>query len=162
VACLPAVLAGEAPTYIRFNPTPARERHLPYALGRAEVGGEEGGVALLTCGFLHAEAVRAAALLRARGMPVRVLNLRSLKPLDEGALLEAARTSELLVTLEDHFRTGGLFTAVAEVFLLKRLSPRVLPLALEERFFKPLLLPELLEHEGFSARAIADRVLEAL
>lgn len=162
MACLGPILVSDAPTYVRYNATPAAAAHAPFVLGRAETDGEAGGVALLTYGFLHREAVRAAAILRARGVPVRLVNLRSLKPVDERALLAAARESELVVTLEDHFRTGGLFTIAAETYVTRRLRPRLLPLALEERFFKPLPLDDLLEHEGFTARAIADRILEEL
>jgi transketolase len=162
VDCLGPILASNAPTYVRYNPTPAAAAHTPFVLGRAEIEGAAGRVALLTYGFLHREAVRAAAILRSRGVPVRLVNLRSLKPIDEAALVAAARESELVVTLEDHFRTGGLFTIAAETFLTRRLRPRLLPLSLEERFFKPLPLEDLLEHEGFTARAIVDRILEEL
>jgi transketolase len=161
-AALPVLLAGDAPTYVRYNPSPSVSPHPPFALGRAETRGEPGGIALVTYGLLWREAVRAADILRGRGVPVRLVNLRTLKPHDEDALLDAATETELVVTLEDHFQAGGLYTLAAETFLSHRLAPRVLSLALRERFFTPAPLGDVLAHEGFTAARIAERVLEAL
>jgi transketolase len=57
---------------------------------------------------------------------------------------------------------GGLHSAVAELLVRERTLGRHLPLALGGRWFKPALLPELLDLEGFSAARLADRVEEAL
>jgi transketolase len=163
VAALPAAVESGRPTYVRYNARPAAVHHVaPFALGRAEVLSEGDGVALLTSGFLLAEADRARVLLEARGVGVRLVNLRSLDPVDEAAIREAAARTELLVTIEDHFRTGGLATIVAEVLLRARTAPRVLSLALDDRWFEPLLLRDVLVREGFTGRRIAERVLDAL
>jgi transketolase len=163
VAALPSILASPGPCYIRYVGGPARVRHqAPYVLGQAEVLAEGGDVALLSYGYLVGEVARAAELLAAVGIKARVLNLRSLVPLDEEAVLRAARETSLLVTVEDHFLTGGLHSIVAELMLRRRLAPRVLPLALDNRWFRPALLPEVLEGEGFSPSKIADRVRRAL
>ncbi len=159
---LPAILESGLPTYVRFNPLPPALPHAGFVLGRAEVVGEAGGVALVTYGLLWREAVQAAVLLRARGVAVRTVNMSTLKPHDEGALLAAAAECELLVTLEDHFQSGGLYTLAAESFLAHRLAPQVLSLALRERFFPPAALGDVLAHEGLTAACIAERVLEAL
>jgi transketolase len=85
-----------------------------------------------------------------------------LKPIDEGAVVESARASELVVTLEDHFLVGGLHSIVAELFVRRGLLRRVLPIAFEERWFKPAMLENVLEYEGFTGGAIARRILKAL
>src|SRR5213076_2151313 len=131
-------------------------------LGAAEVLSEGHDVALLSYGLLVGEAVRAAELLSERGVRARVLNLRSLVPLDEEAVLRAARETGLLVTVEDHFLIGGLHSILAELMLRHRLAPRVLPLALERRWFRPALLPDVLEAEGFAPAKIADQIVAAL
>ena len=56
----------------------------------------------------------------------------------------------LTVTLEDHFLTGGLYSIVAELCLREGVTGKVLPFALKERWFSPGLLPDVLEHEGFT------------
>ncbi len=163
VALLPALLASPEPAYVRYNASvPALEHTTPFELGRAEVFGDGTDVALLTFGFLLEHASRAAELLRARGVGVRLVNLRSLKPLDERALLAAAREARLVVTIEDHFKTGGLYSILAETLLRERTTARALPIALEERWFEPATLPRVLEHEGFTGEKLAARVFREL
>ena len=164
LAGLPAVLADPAPWYIRYCDRPPVTAHAPFAVGRAEVfhAGERDHVALLASGALFREAWEGAAVLRADGYAVRVLNVRSVKPLDQQAVLEAARRALLLVTIEDHFETGGLYTAVAETLIRHGGSARVLPISCGERWFTPALLPDVLTDAGFTADAIARRVRSAL
>ena len=104
----------------------------------------------------------ARELLQAQGKSVGLLNLRSLKPLDEAALLDVVRRGSLIVTVEDHFLTGGLYSILAEVLLRHQLTARVLPLALEERWYRPGRLSAVLEHEGFTGQHIARRIAAAL
>ncbi|HEV8551657.1 MAG TPA: transketolase C-terminal domain-containing protein [Polyangiaceae bacterium] len=163
VELLPAVLASPEPAYIRYNTAaPAVEHTAPFAIGRAEILSEGSDVALLTYGFLLEHVERAARLLTERGLGVRLVNVRSLKPVDERALVRAAQESRLLVTIEDHFRTGGLYSIVAETLLAHGVAARTLPIALEERWFRPATLPRVLEHEGFTGERLAERVSAAL
>lgn len=160
---LPAILDDPGPCYVRYNALPPAVEHSePFALGKAEVLSAGEGVGILTYGLLLREAVEAKAILEDRGIPVRLVNLRSLKPVDEAAILEAARKTWLLVTLEDHFLSGGLHTLVAELMLRHRVSPRTLPIALDERWFKPAPLRDVLLYEGFTGAAVAQRILDAL
>jgi transketolase len=161
VVSLPEVLQDPSPCYIRFNSRKGSVPHEPFAFGRAEVLSQGGDVTLLTYGFLVEEALKAQALLAGQGVSVRLVHLRSLKPADEGAIL-ASSGSPLVVTLEDHFETGGLYSLVAEVFLRHGVTARVLPLALPERWFVPAALGDVLGHEGFSAERIAAGIVAAL
>ena len=163
VEMLPAIVKSPDPAYIRYNASrPAVEHTAPFAIGEAEVLSDGSDVALLTFGFLLEHVKRAAEILTARGVGVRLVNLRTLKPIDERIVVRAARDARLLVTVEDHFRTGGLFSIVAETLLLQRVTAKTLPLALDERWFRPATLPRVLEHEGFTGEKIATRVLWAL
>jgi len=94
-------------------------------------------------------------------LSVRVVNMRMLKPVDEREILRAARETALVVTVEDHFRTGALATILAETLMQNNLSVRVLPMALE-KWFKPALLDDVLSYEGFTGPQIAERVLKFL
>ncbi|HTQ02910.1 MAG TPA: transketolase C-terminal domain-containing protein [Polyangiaceae bacterium] len=162
VAMLPALMASPEPAYVRYNASKPAVTHEPFEIGRAEVFGDGSDVAFLTFGFLLEHVAQAAELLRARGVGVRVVNLRSLKPIDERVLVKAAREARLVVTVEDHFRTGGLHSILAETLLRERTTARTLPIALEERWFKPATLPRVLEHEGFTGEKLAARVHWAL
>ena len=160
---MPAIIASRAPSYVRFCGTkPAVEHRAPFEIGKAETLSEGSDVTLLTYGFLLREAVTARAILEARGLSVRLVNLRSLKPIDEKVLLRAAQETRLLVTIEDHFLTGGLFSILAETLLRARMTCPVLPMALDERWFKPGRLDDVLVHEGFTGEQIAQRVRGAL
>jgi transketolase len=160
---LEAVMSDPAPWYLRYHATPAvTPHHAPFEIGKAEGFAEGTDVTLLTYGLLFGQCFQAAELLRAAGLSVGLVNLRTLKPVDVPVILAAAGHSTLLVTVEDHFRTGGLFSILAEVLLTAGVAVPVLPLALDERWFKPALLPDVLAYEGFSAPAIADRVQRRL
>ena len=162
VGMLPAILKSPDPAYVRYNASKPVVEHAPFSIGQAEIFGTGTDVALLTFGFLLEHVKRAAELLEARGVGVRLVNLRSLKPIDERAVVRAARDARLLVTIEDHFRTGGLYSIVAETLLAQRLTAKTLPIALEERWFRPATLPRVLEHEGFTGEKLAARVFWAL
>ena len=160
---LPEVLASPHPTYVRFVAGPARVAHTTtFAFGRAEQLADGHHVTLASYGFLVPEVLAAAALLEARGISARVLNLRTLAPIDEAALLEAARETGALVTIEDHLVTGGLFSITAELFVRHGVGTPVVPIALEDRWFRPALLADVLRTEGFTAAQLAARIERAL
>jgi transketolase len=155
------LLRDDRPGYVRYNPHPALIEHQPFTIGRAEVVHEGQEIAILTYGFLLREALIAHRILSAAGRSVRLVNLRMLKPVDEAELLRAAEC-RLVVTIEDHFKTGGLYSILAETLLGEQRTARVLPIALEERWFKPALLDRVLEHEGFTGEQLAARIEAAL
>ena len=162
LAMLPAIWASPAPAYVRINTRPATYEHAPFEMGKAEIVAEGTDVTILTYGMLFEQTLVARELLQAQGKSVGLINLRSLKPVDEAALLEVARRGSLIVTVEDHFITGGLYSILAEVLLRNQLTARVLPLALEERWYRPGRLSAVLEHEGFTGQHIAQRISTAL
>lgn len=91
--------------------------------------GDDDKLTLLAAGVTVHEALRAADSLARDGVPVRVVDLYSVKPVDERAVQEAARRTGCLVTVEDHHPQGGLGDAVAEVFSDGRPAPRMVRLA---------------------------------
>ncbi|TFF37240.1 transketolase family protein [Mucilaginibacter psychrotolerans] len=158
VKMLPAIWQSKRPAYTRINTRKTSYQHADYLPGKAEVIAEGSDVTILTYGLLFEQALIALDILKSEGLSVGLINMRSLKPVDEQAILNAAK-SNLVVTLEDHFLTGGLYSIVAEVLLKHRQTANVLPLALEERWFKPALLPDVLQHEGFTGKQIAEKIL---
>ncbi len=157
---LPAVLASERPFYIRHIARPAVIEHDPrFAIGQAEQVLDGNDVTILVYGFLFREAYEAALLLAAQGVSVRLLNMRTLKPVDETAVLRAARETKLLITVEDHFVTGGLFSIVSELLVRAGQITAVLPIALENRWFKPALLGDVLAYEGFTGPQLAQKIV---
>jgi len=144
---LPVIVASGRPAYVRYTAAEPAVEHLErFAIGRAEVLASEDGVSILSCGPSLRVADAARRILAARGVPVRLVNLRSLEPFDEDALVVAVRPAELVVTLESSLRRGGLYTILAETCLKHQLAPRVLPLW----------------HDVASGPRLAERILHAI
>ena len=156
------VFASPNPVYFRHIGHPAVVEHQPFEYGQAEQVMDGHDVTLLVYGLLFREAYGAAQMLAEEGLSVRLLNMRMLKPVDEAAILRAARETRLLVTIEDHFLTGGLYSIISEILVREQVMAPVLPLALDNRWFKPALLDEVLEHEGFTAAQIKAKIREKL
>jgi transketolase len=160
---LPAVLLSPAPWYIRYTDRPAAIRHDPrFEIGRAEMVTEGRDVGILVYGALFSEAYEATLRLQEAGLSVRLVNLRTVQPVDEVAVLETALSTRLVVTIEDHFQTGGLFSILAEILLRNHVTARTLSIGFPGRWFTPALLPEVLRAEGLTGPDIAARIRSAL
>lgn len=160
---LPTIWATPSPAYVRITTRPGTFLHRqPFEIGKAEVVAKGTDVTILVYGMLFEQALMAAQQLREAGHSVGLVNMRSLKPVDEQAILEACATSELVVTLEDHFLTGGLYSIVAETLLKHRSTAHVLPFALKEKWYKPGRLNEVLAYEGFTGPQLADAIAAQL
>jgi 1-deoxy-D-xylulose-5-phosphate synthase len=162
-ACLNFALRQDRPVAFRYprdETVPALHRKTsPFELGKA-VALRAGTDALLAAyGVMVPEALRAADLLAERGIRVGVLNARFAKPLDEEALAAALVDYPLLVTVEDHFVTGGFGSAVLE-FAARLPGPkaRVVCLGIPDRFLPHATRRRQLEWAGLSGDRIAARV----
>jgi transketolase len=162
VKMLPHIWSSPAPAYTRVNHKTSTYTHAPYLPGKAEVIGEGKDVTLLVYGFLFENALRAKELLEEKGLSAGLVNMRSLKPVDEEAIVQAALGSGHLVTIEDHLRTGGLYSIVAEVLLQRRLTATVTSLSLGERWFRPGLLNQVLETEGFTPEKMVTTIISTI
>lgn len=160
---LPHVLNSPSPFYIRFNNLKTVIRHTrEFAIGKAEVFSEGKDITILTYGLMLKEAIIAAALLTERGYRVGLVNLRTLKPIDESYIQKLFHETNCIVTIEDHFITGGLFSIVSELAVNQQISARIIPFALKNRWFKPALLPDVLQYERFKGELIAEDLLKCL
>ncbi len=116
-ALLRQAIALDGPVYFRMgrNPVPIiYEPSQKFILGKALTLAEGADVTLIACGIMVASALEAAQALAAKGIAARVLDMHTVKPLDEEAVLRAARETGAIVTAEDHTVVGGLGAAVAE------------------------------------------------
>lgn len=153
------VIDTESPCYIRYTTMkPALTHDRNFALGKAEKVFTGEDITILSYGALFEQSYLAAKALRDQGLSVGLLNLRMLKPIDENAILEAIRTSKVIVTVEDHFLTGGLATILSEICLRNRVAPQVLNIGFDNQWFRPALLRGVMDYEGLSAEKIAQKV----
>jgi transketolase len=157
-----AAAAFEGPVFIRISrmPVPALHRVDPrFEIGKAEILRPGQDAAIIANGVMVHQALAAAEALAREGVQARVINLSSLTPLDESAIVAAAATGAI-VTVEEHSVRGGLGGAVAEVVATKASCPmRILGF--------PGFLPTgsaewLMEHYGLTADGIAKAVRELL
>ncbi|MDR3611230.1 MAG: transketolase C-terminal domain-containing protein [Ignavibacteriaceae bacterium] len=145
-----------SPFYIRYNNLKPVVKHSPFEIGKAEVL-FEGDIMILTYGLLLKEALLAREILLSENISAGVINMRSLKPLDRETVSDYCRRSDLIVTLEDHFITGGLFSILSEMMVFENISCEIFPIGLKS-WFKPALLNDVLEYEGFTGKAIAHKI----
>lgn len=162
LAMMPEILRGEWPAYIRYTNRPAVVSHSDFVVGKAEVVADGGDVVILTYGLLLEQALEARQILSSEGISARVVNMRTLSPVDEECIRSAARSFRLMVTLEDHFAVGGLATIASEVLTAAGLFTRLLPIALNKKWFAPHLLAGVLKVEGFTGADIARTISSAL
>ena len=160
IKSLPKIFYDNSPCYIRYNNVKPLIEHEPFEIGKAEHFDDGNEIGILTYGFMFNEAYKAKEILELRGYSVRLINLRSLKPIDEKSILDLVESCTLTVTIEDHFLTGGLFTILAEILLKNKITTNVLPIALNDKWFKPALLNDVLQYEGFSADQLAEEISE--
>ena len=105
LAMLPAIWASPDPAYVRLIVRKTDFQHAPFQIGKAEVVSEGTDVTLLVYGYLFEETRQAAKILEAKGLSVGLVNMRSLKPVDEQIILDAPPGSKRLVTSVNHLRT---------------------------------------------------------
>ncbi|HBH97343.1 MAG TPA: transketolase [Candidatus Omnitrophica bacterium] len=106
------------PVFLRLGRAPVPTVTKPddaFTIGKANVLRHGADVAIIACGTMVAHALEAAARLARERIESRVINLHTIKPIDEDALIAAARETGAIVTVEEHTVLGGLGGAVAEV-----------------------------------------------
>lgn len=157
--CLQKIIESPNPFYIRFNNSePVTNHSDDFEIGKAEVVSTGNDITILVYGVLFSQAYIAKEILEKEGCSVGLANIRTPKPIDEDFILEVASSSKLIVTVEDHFTTGGLYSIIGEIFLRKKIMCDVLPIALGNRWFKPLLFNDILHNEGFTSAHIAEKI----
>lgn len=133
----------------------------PFQIGGSKVllESDDDEVAVVTAGITLHAAMEAADALRNDGVPVRVIDLYSIKPIDEMTLRSAADATGRIITVEDHYPEGGLGEAVRTA--LSNVPCRIVSLAVGKRPMSGQP-DELLEYEGISAAAIEAEIRRML
>lgn len=113
-----ALFQQSGPVYMRTGRSKVPQIYADdpdFAIGRANQLRDGDDVTIIACGLMVAAALDAAELLSQEGIEARVLDMHTIKPLDEAAVLRAARETKGIVTAEEHLLDGGLGAAVARV-----------------------------------------------
>ncbi len=115
---IPAILDLEGPVYLRYDRSVTPDfygRDYRYQLGKADVLREGTDVTIISSGIMLVQCLATADALREGGVSARVLNMHTIKPIDQEAVIRAAQETGRIVTVENHSIIGGLGSAVAEV-----------------------------------------------
>jgi len=160
---LPEILYSKSPFYIRFNNRKSIVLHNQnFETGKAEIISNGHDVTILTYGFMFEQSFLAKRILEKNGYSVGLINLRALKPIDSKEIIKALKSSDLVVTVEDHFITGGLYSIISEIITKEKIDANLFPIALQNKWFKPALINDLLEYEKFTAAHIALDIISTL
>jgi len=161
-----AAAKTDTPVYIRLarEKTPVMTtKDTPFEIGKAEVfwRGERPQVTIISCGALTYNALIAAKELSGEGISVTVINIHTIKPLDEETILELVKQTGAIVSVEEHQKKGGLGSAVAELLIQKHPVPMEM-VGVDDRFGQSGKPEELIEEYGLGISHIKDAVKKAL
>ncbi len=163
-----AVIAAynyNGPVYLRLSRLASPVFHDPetyrFQIGKGEKLTDGYDVAVVATGLMVSEALRAAVIAKRQGINVRVINLPTIKPLDEEIILTAARECRRIITVEEHNIIGGLGEAVCSL-LSEKLPCPVRRIGVQDQFGHSGPAAEVLRDYGLSAEAIANAIREVV
>jgi transketolase len=128
-----------------------------FELGKAHTLRDGGDATIIACGIMLKRALDAASALEREGISCRVLNLHTLRPLDEDAIVSAARETGAIVTAEEHQITNGMGSMVARVVAANEPVPMGY-VGMKDRYAESGKWDEVMEKYGLTAQAIAGEV----
>ncbi|OAT80237.1 transketolase family protein [Desulfotomaculum copahuensis] len=163
-AAVRAAAGMNGPVYIRLGRPGVpvlHEQSLDFKPGRAIKLRDGGDAAIFATGIMVSMALEAAEILTGEGIGVRVLDMHTIKPLDEAAVLQAAKETGAIVTAEEHSIIGGLGGAVAETVCASHPVP-VYRVGLSDVFGESGKPAELLERFGLTPARLVTAVQEVL
>ncbi|MBI1343215.1 MAG: transketolase family protein [Terrimonas sp.] len=116
-AATEAIADYEGPVYLRFGRPvwPIFTSDKPFTIGKAQQFSEGSDVSIFACGHMVWNAIQAGAILEEKGISVEVINIHTIKPIDEAAILASLSKTRCAVTVEEHNIIGGMGDAVAQV-----------------------------------------------
>lgn len=159
-----AVAEYVGPVAIRLSntavPTIYREDY-PFELGKAVTLMDGEDATIISTGVMLADSLEAAEILTREGIKVRLLDMHTLKPIDEEAIISASKETGAIVTVEDSSIIGGLGGAVAEVVVENSMAP-LRRVGIKDRFGQSGTVEELKEEYEISARHIVQAVRELI
>jgi len=160
-----AIADWPGPVYLRLGRYPVPrllDGGYRFEIGKAKVVREGSDVALFATGHMVWKALDAADLLAKERIEVRVINVSTIKPLDEAAVREAAGRAALVVSVEEHSVIGGLGSAVAECISEIGHAPPLLRLGVRDEFGESGLAEELLGLHRLTGPRIAEDIRSVL
>lgn len=162
-AAVKAAYEHEGPVYLRFGrlaiPVINDCEDYKFEIGKGVVLREGKDVTLIATGLEVAQAVEAAEKLAADGIEAKVINIHTIKPIDEDLIVAAAKETGKVVTIEEHSVIGGLGSAVCDV-LSEKAPTKVMKIGINDVFGESGAALELIKKYGLDAESIYKKVKE--
>lgn len=159
-----AIADHHGPVYLRFgrpsvpNFTPADQ---VFEIGKAVMLNEGSDVTIIATGHLVWKAIEAGEQLEAMGISAEIINIHTIKPIDEKAILNSLKKTGCVVTAEEHNRIGGLGDAVAQVLSVNLPSPQEY-VAVNDSFGESGTPEQLMKKYGLEAANIVEAVQKVM
>ena len=162
-AAVKAAYKHEGPVYLRFGrlavPVINDREDYKFELGKGVVLREGKDITLIATGLPVAETLEAAEKLAADGIDAKVINIHTIKPLDEELIVEAAKETGKVVTIEEHSVIGGLGSAVCDV-LSEKAPTKVLKIGINDTYGESGPAVELVKKYVLDAESIYKKIKE--
>lgn len=157
-----SVASINAPVYMRLtgnlNMPIVYDQPYDFKIGKGITLRQGSDIALIATGSMVYEAIRAAVMLSGEGIEATVINMHTLKPIDED-VINQQRDKKLIVTIEEHSVIGGLGSAVSEVLSEKGNAPAIMKIGINDEFVHPSDYVTLLEKCGLTAEQISKKIM---
>ncbi|PTQ95613.1 transketolase [Mucilaginibacter yixingensis] len=159
-----AIAEYEGPVYLRFGRpvvpifTDADQK---FEIGKAWMVNEGKDVSIIATGHLVWEAIKAGEILEQEGIDAEIINIHTIKPLDEEAILKSVAKTGCVVTAEEHNRLGGLGDSVAHVLATNNPTPQEF-VAVDDSFGESGTPEQLMDKYGLNAAAIVAAVKKVI
>jgi transketolase len=159
-----AIADYEGPVYLRFGRPVIpvfTDPDQKFEIGKAWMVNEGTDVSIFATGHMVWEAIQAGELLEAEGINAEIINIHTIKPLDEEAILKSVEKTGCAVTAEEHNRLGGLGDSVAQVLIKNKLVPQEY-VAVDDSFGESGTPAQLMEKYGLTAKDIVAAAKRAI
>ena len=160
-----AALLHDGPVYLRFGryAVPDLTADMPdyrFELGKGVLYRDGEDVTIVATGCMSSFALEAAQILEAENIRARVVNIHTIKPIDQKILVESAKKTGAIVTAEEHSIIGGLGSAVLEA--IEECPVPTVRVGVRDEYGKSGKVPELLSAYGLTAKDIAEAARRAI
>lgn len=160
-AAVKAAIEHEGPVYLRFGrlavPVINDPASYQFEIGKGITMREGKDVTIIATGLEVSESLEAAKMLEADGISAEVINIHTIKPLDDALVVASAKKTGKVVTVEEHSVIGGLGGAVAEV-LAEQAPTKMLRIGVNDTFGESGPAKALIEKYGLDAKSIYEKV----
>lgn len=164
LATIKAINEMNGPVYIRFGREAVPDFTTPdqdFQVGKGQTLKDGKDISIIATGHMVWESLQAAYELKKEGIDVRVINIHTIKPIDEEVIIKAARETGCILTAEEHQIMGGFGSAVAEVVVKNHPVPMDF-VGMMDRFGESGKPEELMEKYGLTANSIKGKALRLI